>query len=141
MWPRYRLFVGYQGLCPIQVETCQQRMLCAGRDKLANYLTECLGWKVPGLTIVSWKFFLKRARLPQVVSGVREGVTAVRALLPFAAVTQGEPIGGRCLQPWQQGCAQGIGQSRKVWGRPVLSLGTCQVELLTLGPGLSRSAS
>lgn len=80
--------------------------MCEGRKgQLVNYLMEiCTGalglegaWphrNVPEVT-------LRRARLSQVVSGIPEGVTLQSGPFLLQAITQGEPVGGWHLQPWQ----------------------------------------
>lgn len=76
-------------------------------DRLANYLVEICpealrsegAWPHPSVPEVT----LRRARWPQVVSGVPKGVTLQSGPFLLHAVTQGgEPVGGRCLQPWQR---------------------------------------
>lgn len=81
--------------------------------------------------MVSWKFFLKRARLPQVVSGVGEGVTAGRAL-PFAAVTQGEPAA------LATGLCSGTRAEQEGLGGACPEPGNLPGWAPTLGPGLQQ---
>lgn len=84
-----------------------------GRDELATYLMECRPWKV------SRKFCSKGRGCPgRAVSGVPEGVPLHSGPFLLHAVTQGDPLAGRCLQSWQQRAVlreQGAGG--KVWGR------------------------